>query len=220
LQHGSVTISHNTIIKGTDIKEEGICSHRFIEMTDISSREVTFKMFLQREARVHASILGGLIDGLEDALLRNKSKIWCKTLGVMLLSPNNMLVTTNLGHSCTHGVQYWIIMVIPADLPIILKGGMIFSFGQIIFRQIQVSNIIFVVKDMWLSRHVRGEIVLWLGLKLFICRRMHINIRNTIADGDVDEVPSGKWANWRGESSTLIPKCLYWLTEWTVCPLP
>jgi hypothetical protein len=146
-------------------------------------------MFSQRETRIHQSKLGGMVNGFEDTLLRNKSKIWGKTLGVMLLSSNNMLVTASLGHSCTHGLQLWIIMVILADLPIVIKGGMIFSFGQIIFRQIKVSNIIFVIKDLWFPRHIRGEVDLWIGFEFFIRRRMHDNIRQTIVDEDWDKIP-------------------------------
>jgi hypothetical protein len=42
-----------------------------------------------------------------------------------------------------------IIRIIGTDLPIFIKGGMIFSFGQLIFRQIQVINtIVLIFKDL------------------------------------------------------------------------
>jgi hypothetical protein len=93
-----------------------------------------------------------------EALFRNEGKIWSKMLMIMLLGPNNMLVPTDHGHSCTHGVQFWIIMVILADLPRIIKLRLIFSFGQVIFRQVQIINRIFIVKYLGFPWHVRHKI--------------------------------------------------------------
>jgi hypothetical protein len=59
----------------------------------------------------------------------NEGEIESRTFGIMLFDPNDVFTTTDFSHSCTHGEQFRVIMVILIDLPIIIKGGMMFSFG-------------------------------------------------------------------------------------------